>query len=87
VAQIAGAVDPLIGARQRRQRQSRIECLGGDVAAIEPPGEFGKSRRGTVPIVERRLQVRGDAAGGGVAGEIARHDDELPVGAAVPHCC
>ena len=80
---IAGAVDPLIGARQRGQRLSRVEEHAGNLSIIKLIGHGLEDRRGAVPIVQRDLEIGGDAAGRGETGEVFRDDDQMSVGTAV----
>src|SRR5690606_4590018 len=73
----------LVSARQRSQGLAGIENLPGNRAGVELGGERGQRRGVAVPIIQRRLQRRGNTAGGDAAAQIGRENDKLPIGATI----
>ena len=76
MVEIGGAVQPLIGARQRRGAGGLIERLA---LAFDPLGEPAQAQLVRVPVIERGLHRR--HVGWQEASEIARDHDEPSVAA------
>ena len=87
MAHIAGAIDPLKGARQRGQGGGRIEGLAGYGAGVELSTELFERRSGHVPVVEGGLKRGCDAAGRNAAIGRRRNHDQLPIGAGRAQGC
>ena len=78
--QIGAAVEPLIGARQRRCARARVEGLHrGRICRLKPRGRSAQARLDFAPAIKRRLQRRGDIRDREAARERAIDDDELAV--------
>ena len=74
------SVGPLVGARQRRHAARRVEVEWTARAAGVQLGVQGVQLRGDEgPVVERRLQGRGDAVGDVGGFQVARDHDQLAV--------
>ena len=75
---IGRAVDPLVGARQRRRAapSGRARTRRARRAVAQPLGAAPRAAARIRPVVERRLQGRRDVAGADRAREIAGDDDQ-----------
>jgi hypothetical protein len=82
VVHIGRAVRPLKGARQRRQRLALVEAVAGDDIVLEVGGEQLQLGGEPVPVVERRLQRRGNVGRIRAPREIAADHHQPPVAAA-----
>lgn len=83
---IRRAVDPLIGARERRRAGRLIERLRGKFVAFQRLGSLLKTRRMPVPIIECGLQRGRDTGCVGGARQIAGHDEQPAVATGFTGC-
>jgi hypothetical protein len=83
VREVGAAIDEFVGARQRRGKRGHVErerAVG--FAVVQCFRQCIQTRRRVVPVVQRRLQCRGDAARAHGARKIAADDDQRAVAAA-----
>ena len=83
VRQVAAGIDPLVGARQRRQQRREFERLARGGVGVEPGRGRAQQGRRMLPIVECGLQGGCGFGHREAAPRIGRHHHELAVAPAV----
>ena len=81
VIDIGRAVSPLEGARQRRQGLALMETLARDGLALQLVRQRAQGRLAAFPIIQRRLQRRGNLTRVGTPGQIMGDHDKAAVAA------